>query len=231
MREKLKGAERLALALDVPDKEDALSLADELQEYFGVAKVGLELFVAAGPNVVAPLLERGFAVFLDLKLHDIPHTVGQAAARAAELGASYVTAHAAGGREMLEAAVAGFSSVRQEGGVLGVTVLTSDPEEAAGSLQARAELAAAAGCHGLVCAGTDLAALPRVTEGLLRVVPGVRLPGSPADDQRRVSSPAGALGAGADLLVVGRTVTQASDRRAAAAAVLDDIAGISQRVR
>jgi orotidine-5'-phosphate decarboxylase len=231
MSEKMKGADRLALALDRPDEKSALLLAGELQEYFGVAKVGLELFVAAGPGVVGPLLQAGFSVFLDLKLHDIPNTVCQAAARAAHLGASYVTAHAAGGREMLEAAVEGFGSAGTSGGVLAVTVLTSDPSADASTIAARAELAAAAGCHGLVCAGSDLEALPKVTEPLLRVVPGVRLKDSPSDDQARVTTPSGALRAGADLLVIGRTVTKAADPRVAAAVLLEDVAGILPRNR
>ncbi len=218
----------LALALDVPDESAALDLAGELAEYFSLVKVGFELFVAAGPPVVRALVAEGFAVFLDLKMHDIPNTVRNGAARAAALGVTYLTAHVAGGGAMLEAAVAGFASesALEGAGILGVTVLTSDKEATPALLVERAELAATSGCAGLVCAGGDLALLPPAAGRLVKVVPGVRLPGSSADDQARTATPSSALAAGGDILVIGRTVTKAQDRRAAAAAVAASLAGI-----
>ncbi len=223
--------QHLALALDVGEAGAALELAGELSPYFAVAKVGLELFVAAGPPVVSALLSEGFDLFLDLKLHDIPSTVARAAARAAALGVTYLTAHTAGGAAMLEAAVAGFSSEsgRQRAGILGVTVLTSEGEAARELLSARAALAASCGCVGLVCAGPDLGALPPSAGGLVKVVPGVRLAGSESHDQGRVTTPGDAIAAGGDILVIGRTVTKALDRRGAAAEVVAAVAGNSPR--
>lgn len=223
--------EHLALALDVSEPSAALDLARRLRPFFAVVKVGLELFVASGPPVVTELVAEGFAVFLDLKLHDIPNTVGRAAARAAALGARYVTVHAYGGEAMVRAAVAGFASASQDGGgILAVTVLTSEPVADRPLLRARAELAAEAGCAGLVCAASDLAQLAGLPSRLVRVVPGIRAPGSPPDDQARVATPREALSGGADLLVIGRTVTNAPDLEEAAAAVVADIGDLSSNL-
>ncbi|MGD0440561.1 MAG: orotidine-5'-phosphate decarboxylase [Acidimicrobiales bacterium] len=212
--------ERLALALDVGTLDEAVDLAGRLHPWFSVAKVGLELFSSEGPLAVDALLDEGFRVFVDLKLHDIPTTVGRAARRIGSLGACYMTVHAAGGEEMLRAAVEGFEEgwatavamghpEPDEGsaGVLAVTVLTSDPEAAADLLIARAGLALSTGCLGVVCAATDLPAVRSRAPGLFTVVPGIRLAESPPDDQARAAGPFAALRAGADLLVVGRTVT------------------------
>lgn len=222
------GRDKLALALDVADQEAALLLAKRLRPWFSVAKVGLELFVAAGPDVVRALVDEDFEVFLDLKLHDIPNTVGRAAARGAELGASYITAHTVGGEAMLLAAVEGFAEATANGangrGILGVTVLTSEPDAPENVLRERAERAARTGCAGIVCAASDLAALRGVAGSLKRVVPGIRLPESSTDDQSRVATPGSALASGGDLLVVGRTVTAAPDMEAAARLVTADLA-------
>lgn len=222
---------RLCIALDVASTGEAIALARRLRSYFEVAKVGLELFVAEGPAVVRAVIDEGFDVFLDLKLHDIPTTVGHAAARAAETGARYLTAHAGGGEEMLRAAVEGFFERGGEGssgpagssaagsrqvGILGVTVLTSDRVAPPTALAERASVAKAVGCAGLVCAAPDLEVVGAVAGGLVKVVPGIRLSGAWADDQARVATPAGAIAAGADLLVIGRTVTAADDPVAAA---------------
>jgi orotidine-5'-phosphate decarboxylase len=189
-----------------------------------VVKVGLELFTAAGPAAVEKLTRPDRRIFLDLKLHDIPTTVGKAARQVARLGVGYVTLHAAGGVDMLRAGVDGLAAGAADIGVtdtdrpvaLGVTVLTSDPD--ASAFPARLEAAAAGGCGGVVCSVHEL---PVVKErsALLAVVPGIRLPGSPAHDQARVGTPAEAIAAGADLLVVGRAVTAAADPEAAAAAL------------
>ncbi len=216
---------RCALALDTPDLDVAVGLAGDLHRWFGIAKVGLELFGAAGPPAVRTLSEMGFDVFVDLKLHDIPNTVGRAARALGTLGASYVTMHAAGGAAMLRAGVEGLASApRPAGGpppvALAITVLTSDVTATAGVLAERARRASGAGCGGVVCAAPDLATIGAAAPGLLRVVPGIRPSGAAADDQARVATPAAATAAGADILVIGRPVTAAPDPEGAAAALL-----------
>jgi orotidine-5'-phosphate decarboxylase len=220
--------QRLALALDVDDLVVALRLARRLRPWFGVAKVGLELFGAAGPETVSALTVEGYRVFLDLKLHDIPTTVRRAATVVGGLGTAYTTVHTQGGRDMLRAAVEGMHSGATAAGapspcVLGVTVLTSDAEAPAQVLAERTALAAEAGCGGVVCAAADLGTTSRVAPGLLKVVPGIRPAGSPTDDQARVATPAAALAGGADLLVVGRAVTKAADPERAASALVDEV--------
>ncbi|MGA2522336.1 MAG: orotidine 5'-phosphate decarboxylase / HUMPS family protein, partial [Acidimicrobiales bacterium] len=153
--------DRLALALDVDDLVAALRLARRMRPWFGIAKVGLELFGAAGPDAVSSVLDEGYRVFLDLKLHDIPTTVARAARVIGVLGASFTTVHTQGGDAMMRAAVDGLAEGAAAAGtaapcVLGVTVLTSDPDAAPEVLTARAAAAAEAGCGGLVCAAADL---------------------------------------------------------------------------
>ena len=213
--------DRLALALDVDDLAAAVALADRLHPWFGVVKVGLELFTGYGPAAVEALSAPDRRVFLDLKLHDIPTTVGKAARQAGRLGVGFVTLHTAGGVDMLRAGAEGLTAGAAEAGApppvpLGVTVLTSDPD--ASAFPARLEAARAGGCGGVVCSVREL---PHVKERspLLAVVPGIRLPGGAAHDQARVGTPAEAIAAGADLLVVGRAVTAAADPEAAAAAL------------
>jgi orotidine-5'-phosphate decarboxylase len=222
--------DRLALALDVDDLVAALRLAQRLRPWFGVAKVGLELFGAAGPEAVLALGAEGYRVFLDLKLHDIPTTVGRAARVIGGLGAQYTTVHTAGGGAMVRAAVEGMAQGATSAGmtapcVLGVTVLTSDTEAPAELLRTRAALAARAGCGGLVCAASDLAVTRQAAPGLITVVPGIRPAGVAPDDQARAAGPAAAIGAGADILVIGRAVSGAEDPEAAAAAVAEEVAG------
>ena len=214
-----------ALALDTDDLDRALGLARTLRPWFGIAKVGLELFGAVGPHAVLSLRDEGFEVFVDLKLHDIPNTVARAARSLAGLGARYVTMHAAGGADMLRAGTEGLAGATRPAGTepplaLAITVLTSDSVAEAELLARRARDAAAAGCGGVVCATADLPAIRAAASGLLRVVPGIRPRGAVADDQARVATPAGAVAAGADILVIGRPVTAAADPAAAAAALL-----------
>ena len=216
---------RCALALDTDDIARALALARALHPWFGIAKVGLELFGAAGPRAVAALCDEGFEVFVDLKLHDIPNTVAGAARALGVLGARYVTMHAAGGTDMLRAGVEGLVGAPRPPGTgppvaLAITVLTSDPEAAPEVLQRRARRAAAAGCGGVVCAASDLPTIVAAVPDLLRVVPGIRSPGAVADDQSRVATPVAAAAAGADILVIGRPVTAAADPAEAAASLL-----------
>lgn len=222
--------DRLALVLDVDDMVAALRLAREMQPWFGVAKVGLELYSAVGPDVIAPLRELGYDVFVDLKLHDIPTTVGRASRVLGALGASYVTMHAFGGRDMLRAGDQGLKEGASAAGLpeptsLAVTILTSDSGAPEHILGKRLATAMEAGCGGVVCAASDLEDVRTLAPRMTRVVPGIRLPGDDVHDQARSSTPAEAAAAGAQLLVVGRTVTQADDRAAAAAAVAAGVAG------
>ncbi|HVC26318.1 MAG TPA: orotidine-5'-phosphate decarboxylase [Acidimicrobiales bacterium] len=213
--------ELLALALDLDDLDSARSLARRLAPWFAVAKVGLELFSAAGAGAVHALASEGFSVFLDVKLHDIPETVGRASRVLGRTGVRFVTLHASGGEAMLAAGVAGLRAGAAEADVpepcaLAVTVLTSDTHAPEGLLAARASAARDSGCGGVVCAATDLAVVRAAAPGLLAVVPGTRPAGAPAHDQARVATPADALAAGAGLLVVGRVVTRAGDPERAA---------------
>lgn len=220
--------DRLVLALDVDDVEQARRLAVELCPWFGVVKVGLELFSAAGPQAVAVFADLGFDVFLDLKLADIPTTVQRASRVLGSLGASYLTVHASGGVETLLAGVEGLSEGAAAAGltppaVLAVTVLTSEAGAPGAVLVERVERAVAAGCGGVVCAAPDLPEVHRVGPGLRTAVPGIRPPGVAGDDQRRTATPAEAWAAGADLLVIGRAVTAAPDRKAAARAITAEL--------
>jgi orotidine-5'-phosphate decarboxylase len=214
--------DRLALALDVEDLGAAVALADRLHPWFGVVKVGLELFTAAGPAAVEKLARADRRVFLDLKLHDIPTTVEKAARQVGRLGVGYVTLHTAGGVDMLRAGVEGLGAGAADAGAdgrpvaLGVTVLTSDPD--ASAFPGRLAAAEEGGCGGVVCSVRELPAVKERSR-LLAVVPGIRLAGGETHDQARVGTPADAIAAGADLLVIGRAVTAAADPEAAAAAL------------
>ena len=209
------------VALDVPTTEAALAIVARLGDSCQFYKVGSELFTREGPMVVRLIRDRGCDVFLDLKFHDIPNTVKQAAAAAASLGVRLITVHASGGQAMLEAAVAGAGS---ECGVMGVTVLTSldAPALAAGwgrgsvdvgeEVLRLAELAKAAGAHGVVCSGQEAARIrERFGASLKPLVPGIRLTGGAAHDQARVVTPKEAIEAGAAYLILGRAVTAAPD--------------------
>jgi orotidine-5'-phosphate decarboxylase len=221
--------DRLALALDVDDLVVALRLAQQLQPWFGVSKVGLELYTAAGPDAVATLHEAGFKVFLDLKLHDIPTTVRKAARVVGALGTSYLTLHAHGGPVMLRAGVDGLTEGASAAGMptpmaVAVTVLTSDADAPSHILGNRITAAVEGGCGGVVCAAADVREAKQLAPRLTAVVPGIRLPGADTNDQARASTPQQAIAAGADLLVIGRTVTAAADPPAAAAALTESLA-------
>jgi orotidine-5'-phosphate decarboxylase len=219
--------QRLALALDVDDLDEARRMAGALAPWIGVAKVGFELYAAAGPAAVTALRADGFRVFLDAKLHDIPTTVGRASRVLGRLGLGYLNLHAAGGQAMLAAGVEGMAAGAAEAGVEGplpiaVTVLTSDPD--ASSFDARLQVAVAAGCRGVVCSVQELARVHAAAPGFVTIVPGVRLEGSDTDDQARVGRPGAVAAAGADLLVVGRTVTAAASPEDAARRLHDEVA-------
>ncbi len=216
---------RLALALDVDDAVAAQRLARELRGWFGVAKVGLELFSAAGPAVVQMLIDDGYEVFLDLKMADIPTTVRKAANVLGALGVSYLTLHAFAGPAVLRAGVEGLAEGAERAGLeapraLAVTVLTSDADAPPHILAKRVTAAVEARCAGVVCAASDVAEAKEIAPRLLTVVPGLRPAGTPTHDQARSATPAEALAAGADLLVIGRAVTAAEDRPAAASALV-----------
>lgn len=224
------------VALDVPDAAAALALVQRLGERCRFYKIGSELFTAAGPAVVALVRERGCEVFLDLKFHDIPSTVRGAVRSAAALGASLVTVHAAGGRAMLEAAVDGAGGRCR---VLGVTVLTSMDAAALAAawgrprVEVRVEVlrlageVAASSAFGIVCGGEEIEVVrARYGRALRLLVPGIRLAGDTAHDQRRVMTPGEAARAGADYLVLGRTVTAAADPAQAMERVLAELSGV-----
>jgi orotidine-5'-phosphate decarboxylase len=212
---------KLALALDMDDLVVALRLARELKPHFGVAKVGLELFSASGPDAVIAMQDLGYEIFLDLKLHDIPTTVEKAARVIGALGVRYLTIHAMGGPVMLRAGVEGFHAGASAAGfdepvALAVTVLTSDNDAPEHILPKRIALATEAGTGGVICAGTDVSLVKQLAPRMKAVVPGTRPVGAPTHDQARVTTPAEAIHAGADLLVIGRTITAAEHPLAAA---------------
>ena len=215
---------RLAVALDVDDAVAALRLGRELQPWFGVAKVGLELYSAAGPDIVGGLNDLGLEVFCDLKLHDIPTTVGRAARVIGSLGARYLNFHAQGGVPMLTAGVEGFLHGAADAGLpaptpLAVTILTSDSGAPPHILGKRVQAALEAGCRGVVCAAEDVREVKQLGPRLVTVVPGIRPAGADQHDQARAATPEAAVANGADVLVIGRAVTRADDPAAAAAAI------------
>jgi orotidine-5'-phosphate decarboxylase len=218
----------LALALDTDDLVEALRIARELRPWFGVAKVGLELFSAAGPPVVTRLIEGGYEVFVDLKMFDIPTTVEKAARVVGSLGAAYLTLHARDDAPMLRAGADGFREGAARAGLeqpvpLAVTVLTSDNSAPPHILPRRVALAVETGCGGIVCAADDLRDARQIAPRLIKVVPGIRLPGGALHDQARAAAPRHAIDEGADLLVIGRAVTHADDPAAAAVALVSDL--------
>jgi len=224
--------DRLALALDVDDLVDAARLARQLQPWFGVAKVGLELFAAAGPEAVATMRDLGYRVFLDVKLHDIPTTVHRAARVLGSLGVDLLTLHACGGAPMLRAGVEGLTEGAAAAGLgtpiaLAVTVLTSDPVDGDAVLPQRVLTAVEAGCTGLVCSALDVAEAKRYAPRLFVVTPGIRPTGVPSHDQARAATPRAAVEAGSDLLVIGRAVTGTDDPVAAAEALTEELAEIT----
>ncbi|MEC9355047.1 MAG: orotidine-5'-phosphate decarboxylase [Gemmatimonadota bacterium] len=220
------------VALDFPRGDEALSLVDDLGDAGTFYKVGLQLYTAEGPSVVQALKDRGKRVFLDLKLHDIPNTVASGVRVASQLGVDFLTLHIVGGRAMLEAARDAAGETR----LLGVTVLTSlsavdleatwgrknpSVEEEVGRL---ADLAAQYRIHGIVASPHEASSVrSRVGSEFLVVTPGIRPAGVGHDDQQRVATPSAAIAAGADYLVVGRSITRASDPEAALYSILTEV--------
>ena len=224
----------IIVALDFPSQDAALALAQQLDPALCRVKVGKELFTRCGPAVVEALRARGFEVFLDLKFHDIPNTTAMAVKAAAELGVWMVNVHCSGGLRMMAAC---RETLDQAGGpaplLIGVTVLTSmeqadladigldiAPQEQVLRL---AGLAARAGLDGLVCSAQEAQPLKAQYPQLQLVTPGIRPAGSAQDDQRRILTPAQAMAAGSDYLVIGRPIAQAADPAQALAAVVAEL--------
>jgi orotidine-5'-phosphate decarboxylase len=213
---------RIIIALDFPDEKQALGLAAQLDPAKCRVKVGKELFTACGPSVVEKLVNSGFAVFLDLKFHDIPHTVASACRAATDLGVWMINVHALGGRKMMEAAREAVQATSKPPLLIAVTILTSmnddDIHEVGLAGQARdnalhlADLAHASGLDGVVCSAHEAAAVRRIiSEDFILVTPGIRPQNAQHDDQKRVMTPTEAISLGSDYLVIGRPITAADN--------------------
>lgn len=231
--------DRLIIALDLPDGARALEMARALRGQAGWVKVGMTLYYAEGPQIVRELRAMGLKVFVDLKLHDIPHQVEGACRTLTRVGADMFTVHASGGRAMLEAAVAATAAAAEKfripkPQVIAVTVLTSLDDAAlaevgvaggaAGQVATLAGVAHASGCDGVVCSPNEAAALRALLgPDALVVTPGIRPAGEDAGDQARTATPAAALQAGASHLVIGRPVTGAALPAEAVKAILKEM--------
>jgi len=227
---------RIIVAVDCSEGAQALALAGRLDPGLCRLKVGKELFTSTGPGLVQELMGAGFEVFLDLKFHDIPNTVARACAAAAKLGVWMMNVHALGGRRMLQAARDALGGGEHRPKLVAVTLLTSlergdladiglrgEPSE---HVMRLATLAQDCGLDGVVCSAQEAAGLRRTLgPDFCLVTPGIRTAGVARDDQSRVATPAGAVRAGADYLVIGRPVTQAPDPRAALLAIQREIDG------
>ncbi|SIS21523.1 orotidine-5'-phosphate decarboxylase [Aquipseudomonas alcaligenes] len=224
----------IIVALDFPSRDAALALADRLDPQLCRVKVGKELFTRSGPAVVEALQAKGFEVFLDLKFHDIPNTTAMAVKAAAELGVWMVNVHCSGGLRMMAACREELDKLAGRKPLLiGVTVLTSmEQSDLAGigldiapqeQVLRLAGLAAQAGMDGLVCSAQEAPALKASHPALQLVTPGIRPAGSSADDQKRILTPAKALAAGSDYLVIGRPISQAADPAQALADIVAEL--------
>lgn len=213
---------RVIVALDFDNQHSALQLAEQLDPSQCRLKVGKELFTVAGPQLVKALVERNFDVFLDLKFHDIPNTTAKAVSAAADLGVWMTNVHACGGSRMMEAAQHSLEQKGYEMLLIAVTVLTSMDQsdlQQVGIEMAPAEqvlhlaqLAKNAGLQGVVCSAQEASSLKADLGADFKLVtPGIRLPDSAADDQRRIVSPVDAITSGSDYLVIGRPITQSAD--------------------
>jgi orotidine-5'-phosphate decarboxylase len=223
--------DRLIVALDVPTQTEALELVRELSPEVGFFKIGLQLYIAGGPEIVRGVLATGAKVFLDLKLHDIPNTVGKAVESAHRLGVQMLTIHLSGGKEMIRAAIAGR---RHNMSILGVTVLTSASEQTLretgvsdkieNHVLRLAKLGVEKGLDGIVASPHEITMLRREFGGKIKiVVPGIRPSGSESADQKRVMTPREAIQAGADYLVIGRPIIAHPAPREAVTRILDEV--------
>lgn len=228
----MRARDRLIVALDVPKAEAARSLVERLSGRVGMFKVGSQLFTAAGPEFVHEIAARGEKIFLDLKFHDIPNTVAGAVSSASRLGVSLLDVHGLGGRAMLEAAVGALPAMGTR--LLAITILTSHDEKTLAEIGVKGSLTESVRRLALLAKDTSLdgvvaspheVALIREACGpdFLIVAPGIRPAGAAAGDQARAATPAAALRAGADFLVVGRPITAAEDAAAAADAIVGEM--------
>ena len=223
--------DRVIVALDFPDQSQALALVSSLSGVASIYKIGLQLYTAAGPGIVHAVAKTGAGIFLDLKLHDIPNTVGKAVAAAGELGVQMLTVHLSGGRAMLEAAVAAKPRNLL---LLGVTVLTSSTAETLHEtgvdsgvdeqVMRLGELGKNSKIDGLITSPREVAKLrQKLGDDITLVTPGVRPAWAEANDQKRFTTPKEALKNGADYLVVGRPITAAKNPREAMDRLLNEI--------
>ncbi len=213
---------KIIIALDYKDEASTMALVDQLKPSLCRLKVGKELFVRCGPGLVEKLIHKGFDVFLDLKFHDIPNTVAAACQAAADMGVWMVNVHASGGRNMMMAAREAIEQSAHKPLLIGVTILTSlsrsdiaeiglDIEPAEQVLRL-AKLAKKSGLDGVVCSPLEVQTLKQeVSKDFILVTPGVRPAGSDTGDQQRIMTPAQALSAGSDYLVIGRPITAAEN--------------------
>lgn len=239
LQEEYKADDRLIVALDVDSFDKMTAMVEKLGDLVSYYKIGMELYYSAGGKTIQYLHSKGKKIFLDLKLYDIPNTVGRTVASLTRLGVNMITVHAGGGRAMMKAAVRNAKITADELGaeppkILAVTVLTSFDEdgwkEAGGQLPIQkhvlklARLADASGADGVIASPKE-AALIRKSAGkdFLIVTPGIRPVFAQTDDQRRVATPSQALNNGASMLVIGRPVTQAADPCAACRLILKEI--------
>ena len=232
------GPTQLIVALDVNDRVAAGRIIAELEGLPVLYKVGFELFLSAGPDWVRALAADGRRIFLDLKFHDIPNTVAQGVKQASCLGVEMLTVHLAGGSQMIAAVKEVLATAKKPPKILGVTVLTSFDQDhwsevthavagadstPAQSVERFAKCAAAWGTDGIVCSPKELDIVIQHAPKLIKVIPGIRPEGAETADQSRVMTPKKAAGAGADFVVVGRPILQATDRRRAAEEILVEL--------
>lgn len=225
---------KLILALDLETRDDAFAMLNRLGDSLEWVKVGLQLFTTYGPELVHQIAERGYHIFLDLKLYDIPNTVAKAVQSIASLPVELLTLHASGGAEMLQWANRARADYAPDLNLLAVTVLTSMDEAQLRSLNVNAtteaqvkhlaDLSLNAGMQGLVCSSLELPPLrTRFGDQPIIVTPGIRPKGSSADEQKRIMTPYAAASAGADYIVVGRPILKADDPAATASAICAEL--------
>ena len=232
----MKKEAALIVALDVPDRRAMLETLSHMPEEIAWYKVGLELFCAEGPTILDPLRERGASIFLDLKFHDIPRTVGHAVTRAADLGVDLMTVHAAGGRAMLEEAAQAAARCSAPPKLVAVTTLTSLNEDDFSDLGiqrtisdqalALSAMAIEAGIDGMVTSAHEAQVLRTQFPDALLVTPGIRMPSGDVGDQKRVATPSYAVSQGATHLVVGRPIVQADDPAHAFVCMREELQGV-----
>ena len=240
----IKMKDKIIVALDVPTREAAMEIVNELQDSVGAYKVGMELYNATGPAILADIAAAGGRVFLDLKFHDIPNTVAGAARTVSRLGVFMFNVHCSGGGAMMRTAAEALTAETQANGqekplLIGVTVLTSMSEaELQGELgvsramgaqvTALAQLAQSSGLDGVVCSPLEIELIRKACgKDFVIVTPGIRPRSAASDDQKRIMTPAEAVRLGADYLVIGRPITKAPDRRQAVADIVKEMEELS----